>query len=172
MRALSIGILLSAALLSGCAKKPTMNLHHAEVSGVQLGFPPSVSVVMTVVLAVYNPNSYDIAIRRVRGTSFIAGQYSLPVDYQPVGNDGLWLAADTTSYLRVPISVPLDVALRLLQTTMGSPSVAYSFSGRADVTATRSLRIEKDDYAVNESGMFQRQQLEIALAGMNLSFPR
>lgn len=130
------------------------------------------SVVMTVVLAVYNPNSYDIAVRRVRGTSFIAGQYSLPVDYQPAGNDGIWLAADTTSYLRVPIAVPIDMALRLLQTTLGSPSVAYTFTGRADVTATRTLKIEKDDYAVSESGIFQRQQLELALAGMNIAFPR
>jgi hypothetical protein len=148
-----------------------MNLHHAEVSGLQVGFPPSLSVVMTVVLAVNNPNSYDIAIRRVRGMSFVAQRYSLPVDYQP-GADGIWLAADTTSFLRVPVVVPLDIAFALLQATLGSPSVAYSFSGRADVTATRTFKIEKDDYAVSESGMFDRHQLEVAIAGMNIAFPR
>jgi hypothetical protein len=157
--------------LSGCAKKPTMNLHHAEVSGLQFGFPPSMSVVMTVVLAVYNPNSYDVAIRRVRGTSYIAGRYSLPVDFQPP-NGGIWMASDTTSFLRVPVAVPVDVALSLLQTTMGSPSIAYSFNGRADVTASRTFQIEKDDYAVSESGMFGRDQLELAVAGMNIPFPR
>jgi hypothetical protein len=39
-----------------------MNLRHAEVSGMQFGFPPQVGVVMTAVVDVYNPNGYDVAI--------------------------------------------------------------------------------------------------------------
>src|SRR3954467_1205082 len=43
----------------GCVSKPTMHLNHAEISGAQFAtFPPSVGILMVVVVDVYNPNSY------------------------------------------------------------------------------------------------------------------
>jgi hypothetical protein len=35
--------------------------------------------------------------------------------------------------------------------------------GTADVTATRTFKIEKDNYSVDEVGSFNRQQLEMAI---------
>ncbi len=45
-------LLLFVVVLCACAKKPTMKVHHAEVQGVQVGFPPSLTIQMTVVLDV------------------------------------------------------------------------------------------------------------------------
>jgi hypothetical protein len=161
---------------SGCAKKPVMHLNHAEVSGMQLGFPPSLNVVVTVVIDVFNPNSYDVAIRAVRGQTTFGGRYMLPVDYQPgtnaSGGQGVWLASDAVTQLRVPVVVPVDLAMTLLRESYMSPSIAYYFAGTADVTATRTFKVEKDNYSVTEAGYIQRQQLEVTIAGMNIPMPR
>ncbi len=161
--------LLAAALVcaggvgaSGCASKPTMRLNHAEVSGMTLGFPPSLSVVMTVFVDVYNPNSYDVAIRAVRGTVVLANRYTLPMDWRVPG-EGVWLTADATTSVRVPVQIPVDLAMAILREAYQAPSVSYRFMGRADVTATRTFKVEKDDYAVDESGWIPRQQIENAL---------
>ena len=91
-----VSLFVLAAILAvapGCAKKPTMVLRHAEVSGMQLGFPPQLGVVMTAVVDVTNPNGYDVAIRAVRGTIVFNERYTLPIDFRP-GGEGVWLAAD------------------------------------------------------------------------------
>ena len=159
-------LLLAAALASfgaqGCASKPTMKLNHAEISGMTLGFPPQVGVVMTMVLDVYNPNSYDVAIRAMRGTALLAEKYTLPIDYR-AGTEGVWLASKQTTTVRIPVSVPVDLALILLRESFAAPTVPFHVTGKADVTATRTFQIEKDNYAVDESGTFTRQQLELAV---------
>lgn len=127
-----------------------------------LGFPPQVGVVMTSVIDVYNPNSYDVAIRAMRGTALLAGKYTLPIDYRAAG-DGLWLASNSTTTVRIPVNVPLDLALQLLRESYTSQTVSFRVTGSADVTATRSLQIEKDNYSVDETGTFSRQQLELAV---------
>jgi len=150
-----------AALLActGCVSKPTMHLNHAEISGVQLAtMPPSIDVVMTIVLDVYNPNSYDVAVRAVRGQTVMAERYPLPVDYKAPG-DGLWLPAHQTTSVRVPLSLPLPLAFQLVQQALASPVIGYRFQGTADVTATRSLQLEKDNYGVDESGSVTRDQM-------------
>ncbi len=139
-----------------------MRVNHAEVSGVSLGFPPSVSVVMTVFVDVYNPNSYDVAVRAVRGTVILAGRYTLPLDWRVPG-EGVWLASDATTSVRVPVTIPVDMALAIVREAYQAPSVAYRFMGRADVTATRTFKLEKDDYSVDEQGWIPRQQIEQAL---------
>ncbi|MDF2697390.1 MAG: hypothetical protein K0S65_5773, partial [Labilithrix sp.] len=81
---LTVGFLaLVLAATNGCAKKPTMKVHHAEMQGVQFGFPPSVAVQMTVVMDVFNPNSYDVAIRGMRGTVTFHDRYTMPIDFRP-----------------------------------------------------------------------------------------
>src|SRR6202042_3668765 len=106
-------VVLLAGMAFGCVRQPTMHLNHAEIGGVQLGtFPPS--LVMTIVIDVYNPNSYDVAVRAVRGQTVLAEQYPLPVFFQGPPN-GVWLPAGQTTPVRVPLTVPLTVAVALVQ---------------------------------------------------------
>jgi hypothetical protein len=150
---------LLAIASAACVSKPTMHLDHAEISGVQLAtLPPSIDVVMTIVLDVYNPNSYDVAVRAVRGQTLMAGRYPIPVDYRAPG-DGLWLPSKQTTPVRVPLSVPLPVAFSLVQESMSAPIIGYRFQGKADVTATRSFQLEKDNYDVDEQGTVTREQM-------------
>ena len=139
-----------------------MKLNHAEISGMSLGFPPQVGVVMTIVIDVYNPNSYDVAIRAMRGSALLATKYTIPIDYR-AGTEGVWLASKQTTTVRIPISVPIDLALQLLRESIAAPTVPFHVTGKADVTATRTFQIEKDNYSVDESGTFSRQQLELAM---------
>lgn len=155
-------VALSGATTAGCASKPTMTLNHAEISGMSLGFPPQVGVVLTVVLDVNNTNSYDVAVRAMRGTAVMADKYTLPIDYRP-GGEGVWLAANATTTIRVPVTVPIDLALQLLRESYTTPTVSFRVIGTADVTATRTFKIEKDNYSVDERGTFTRQQLEMAV---------
>lgn len=152
------------AFATGCAKKPTMKLNHAEVSGVQVGFPPSLGVLMTVVVDVYNPNGYDVAVRAMRGQVVFADKYTLPVEFQ-APPDGVWLASDTTTPVRVPVSLPVPLALQLLREVYTTPTIPFRIQGRADVTASRTFKIEKDNYEVDEPGMISRQQVEAAVQG-------
>jgi hypothetical protein len=164
-----LSVLLLAAACAGCVSKPTMHLDHAEISGVSLAtLPPSVDVVMTVVLDVYNPNSYDVAVRAVRGQTLMAGRYPIPVDFRAPG-EGVWLAAKQTTPVRVPMTVPLPIAFSLVQESWTAPVIPYRFQGKADVTATRSFQLEKDDYGVDEQGTVTREQMIAVLP--NSIFP-
>lgn len=169
-----LGLALVAFFLvagtGACAKKPTMKVHHAEMAGVQFGFPPSVAVQMTVVMDVYNPNSYDVAIRAMRGTVTFRDQYSMPIDYRP-GGEGVWLGSNRTTQVRVPVALPVDLAIRLTHEAM-TGSVPYHVVGKADVTATRSLKIESDDYSVDERGEISRQQIDASIAALGIPFLR
>src|SRR6266851_3239357 len=143
----------------GCVSKPTMHLNHAEISGAQLAvFPPSIGILMTVVVDVYNPNSYDVAIRAMRGQVVMGGNYSLPVDYRPPGN-GVWLGSERITSVRVPIIIPLDLGLSLLRDTLPSPFIPYRLIARDAVTASSTFRVESDDYAVDEQGTISREQI-------------
>lgn len=157
-----VALALFVATSSGCASKPTMTLKHAELSGVRIAFPPTLGVLMTVVLDVYNPNSYDVAVRAMRGTAVMAEKYSLPIDYKP-GGEGVWLASKATTTIRVPVTIPVELGLQLLRESYMTQTVPFRVVGTADVTATRTFKIEKDNYSVDETGTFSRQQLEMAL---------
>ena len=152
-----ISCLISLAVCGGCVSKPTMHLNHAEISGFQvMTIPPS--VVMTVVVDVYNPNGYDVAVRAMRGQVVMAEKYTIPLDFRPPG-DGLWLPADKTTQVRTPIAIPVDLALALLAESAASPTISYRLIGKADVTGTRTFQIEKDDYSVDERGLVTRDQI-------------
>lgn len=157
-------VLLLALAALGCVSKPTMHLHHAEMRGVQaqIGLPPTVTVTMSVFFAVHNPNSYDVAIRRVRGTTVLADKYAMPVEYIAPG-DGLWLPSDRTTLVEVPVSVPVQTGMAVVAEAQLSPQVKYHFVGKADVTGTRTLKIESDDYEVDETGWIPREQIRAAL---------
>jgi hypothetical protein len=44
----------------------------------------------------------------MRGQVVMGNNYSLPVDFRPPGN-GVWLASDGTTSVRVPINIPLRI---------------------------------------------------------------
>jgi hypothetical protein len=139
-----------------------MTLNHADVAGLQVTLPPGIGVLLLLHVDVYNPNSYDIAIRAVRGQVLLASKYSVAVEFKADG-EGVWLPSDSTTQVVVPVQVPLTTALAVLQESNISPMIAYHFNGRADVTATRSLKLEEDDYAVSDDGWISRQQIEAGL---------
>lgn len=161
--ALSALVLALGLSSAGCVQKPTMKLRGAEIAGFQIGFPV-IYVNMVAVMDVTNPNSYDVAVRRVRGQVVFANRYGLPVDFQPQGN-GLWLPSKQTTRIGVPISIPVAMGWQLLNEAATAPVIPFRFQGKADVTGTRTLQLEKDDYAIDESGVITRQQLVGALPG-------
>jgi hypothetical protein len=163
-------ILALPLVLGGCASKPTMHVRWAELSGVQFGFPPSAAVQMNVVMDVYNPNSYDVAIRAMRGQVTFNERYTMPINFVAPG-EGLWLYADRTTQVRVPTTVPVDLALRITREAM-TGVVPFHVVGKADVTATRTFKIESDDYSVDERGSLTRQQIEASLAAIGVPFFR
>ena len=97
-------------------------------------------------------------------------RYTLPVNFQP-GGEGVWLPADRTTQVRVPTAVPVDLALRISREAY-TGSVPYHVVGKADVTATRSLKIESDDYSVDEKGALQRHVIEQSIAAVGIPLLR
>jgi hypothetical protein len=112
-----------------------------------------------VVIKVYNPNGYDVAVRGVRGQTTIGGMGPVPVAYQAPTADGIWLPADQTTTVRVPITVPIALAIALVQQGVATSTIDYRFTGVADVTATHTFQLEKDNYAVDETGTITRAQM-------------
>jgi len=162
---------VAALSLSACVSKPTMHLNHAEISGAQFGtFPPSIGILMTIVVDVYNPNSYDVAIRAMRGQVAMGNNHLLPIDFRAPGN-GVWLASERTTSVRVPFALPLDLGVTLLSETAGMPFVPYRLTGRADVTASSTFKVESDDYAVDEQGTISREQIA-AIIPNSIGMPR
>ncbi len=158
--ACALGLAFTAAASAGCVKKPEMHLDHAEISGVQLAtMPPTLGIVMTAVIQVTNPNGYDVAVRAVRGQLLIGTQYPVPIMFQAPPPDGLWLPAGQTTPIRVPVTVPIELALAVVQQGFASPTIPYRFVGAADVTASHTFQLEKDNYAVDETGTITRDQM-------------
>lgn len=165
LRPFCLALGLSAALLgTGCVSKPSMELHHAQVSGVTIPglLPPRVSIQMTVYLSVYNPNRYDVAVRAVRGQTLIGDRYTVPVYFTAPGS-GAWLPAKQKTLMAVPVELPLEVCVGVLGQSFFNAQIPYRFQGKADVTATSSLQLEKDDYSVNEAGSIPRDQIAQAM---------
>jgi hypothetical protein len=160
-----VALVISAFAAVGCAKAPTMRLNHAEVSGVVFGLPPSVGVMMTVVMDVYNPNSYDVAVRAMQGEVIFLDHYSLPIQFTSPG-EGTWLTANATTQVRVPVNVPGDLAARFISEAIASPTIPFHVKGKANVTATRSLKVEADNYAIDAKGEISRADLQQAALGL------
>jgi len=153
----STALLLTAIGLASCVEKPTMHLNHAEISGVAWNAQPP-GVQMTLVIDVYNPNGYDVAVRAVRGQTVFVDQYPLAVYFQ-APPEGVWMPAGRTTPVRVPVLVPMPLCWTLLQQGFASPTIPYRFMGSADVTATRTFALEKDNYAVDERGAITRADM-------------
>jgi hypothetical protein len=154
-------VLAAAASLAlgGCVSKPVLELYGARVAGVT---PQGVTLLMT--MKVNNDNSFDVKVRNVRANVSIQHEYMLPyLQYDPEQ----WLASDASTLVPVPMTIPWPLVTPLLTTSVGSPMVQYHMHGYADVTATRLLQIERNDYMLDEDGAFSRLDLVVA-AGRGL----
>ncbi|MEM9693856.1 MAG: hypothetical protein AAGA56_15015 [Myxococcota bacterium] len=153
---LLLGTLLT---LIGCPKQPQMRLYGAGLGGIPgpQGIPLSLSV------EVKNPNGFDVQVRNVRVSMLIEKKYQLPpIVYSP----NVWLRAGTATIVRVPITIPWHMIQPLGATTVGSSIINYRVMGDADVTATSSLKIDDDDYEIDDKGQMNRNEvLGAALRG-------
>lgn len=172
-RTARVAVFALLAANAACVSKPTMHLNHAEISGIQLGAlgaPPT--MVMTVVVDVYNPNGYDVAVRAMSGQVWMADRYPVPLDFQAPAEQPFWMAAGKTTSMRVPLYVPLNLAIQLVQEAFASPTIAYRVIGRANVTGSRTFQVEKDDYAVDERGTMTREQMAAIIPNSIVPPPR
>lgn len=135
---------------TGCAKTPTLTLHHAEIQSASL-----FGLGLSIVLSVENPNSFDLAVRNVRAKVTIANRYELPIDYSP----NQWLPAGKKTLVPVPVTIPYALLPDLANTTSNLQVLEYSVVGSVDVTATSALEVEKDNYPIDEKGSIQRADL-------------
>ncbi len=157
---LAAGLLILASLgASGCAERPTMRLHHAEVRFASLQ-----GVGLDIFMSVDNTNSFDIQIRNVRVEVFLANRYNLPaIDYSP----NTWLPAGEKTVLRVPVVIPYTLVPQLVNETANSLYINYHVRGSADVTATRAFGVERDHYPIDEGGSIARNDM-LAAAGIRI----
>ncbi|HEY4119976.1 MAG TPA: LEA type 2 family protein [Byssovorax sp.] len=147
--ALLPGLALLALAAAGCVERPIVHVDHAEVRSASIQ-----GVAMGVVLRIQNPNAYDVQVRRVHATVTINGHLTMPpVDIAP----NQWLPSGKTSYVYVPAFIPWGYVPGLIAESTGSPIIRYHVSGTADVTATRTLGVDADDYPIDEDGLIPRE---------------
>jgi hypothetical protein len=153
-RALLGALLACAALAStqtACVSKPTLQLHHAQTSGVGPG-----GVNVDVYMLVNNDNSFDVQVRDFRGNVTLAGKYTFgPINWNP----NQWLPSKQTTTVRVPVTIPWPVVPMILTETAGSDTVAYRVVGSADVTASRLIGIQRNDEPIDETGTMPRSMI-------------
>lgn len=143
-----------AALGTGCVKTPVLQLHSARVSGVS-----PTGIILSVTMRVNNENSFDVRVRNVRANVTIQSRYTLPyLQYNP----DTWLGSDASTFVPAPMTIPWVMVKPLVATSIGSNQVGYTLNGLADVTATRLLQIQANDYGINAAGFFSRGDLVLA----------
>jgi hypothetical protein len=154
-------VVLSAGICaSGCVHDPEVKLDHAELNGVQMSlFPPRFGVSLTVVVDITNPNSFDVGVRGMRGQVVIAEKYPLPVSFQPPP-PGQWLRAGQSTPVRIPVDMPIELAVALLRESFGAPVIGYHITGQVDVTGSSTFKVDKDNFPVDLWGVMTREQVQ------------
>lgn len=138
-------------LSAGCATKPHLEIHHAEIRSASL-----LGVGLEVVLSVENPNSFDLAVRNVNVTVTFADRYDLPaIVYSP----NQWLPAGKKTLVPVPVTIPFTLLPDLASTSANATALEYRVVGSVDVTATSSLQVERDNYPIDEKGSIRREDV-------------
>ena len=136
---------------AGCVQQPTIAIRGAEVRGASL-----MGVDVLIALEVRNDNAYDVQVRGVRcNVIFGRGAVLGPIQFSP----NQWLRSNSTTLVMVPVSIPLTIIPALIAETNGSYSIPYHVRGVVDVTATSSLNIERNNYAIDHDGFVTRQML-------------
>jgi hypothetical protein len=138
-----------APSLAGCVQRPSILMHHAEVTGIS-----TYGVSFIIYLQVHNDNGYDIQIRHVNCNVTIGRGYVLgPIDFMP----NTWLPSNRDTFLAVPVTIPWTLVPSLASETMGAYAIPYQVKGTADVTATRTFGVERDNYPIDQVGSVPRQ---------------
>lgn len=144
---------LVAALAAepGCVTKPAVTVHHAELRGIS-----TLGLNVLIFLQIRNDNPYDVQLRNVHCNVIFGRGYTLgPIDFAP----NQWLPSNQATLVPVPVSVPFQLVPALISETAGSYTVPYYVKGVADVTATRTFGIERNDYPIDEGGAIPRQMV-------------
>jgi hypothetical protein len=166
--ALALGLLALAIANSGCGpKEPIMRVNGSSLKGGQFVFGTypfpraSVDALMEVYVTADNPNSFDLQVRSVWGQVTLNNRHQLPINMAL----GTWLPADRTTAFSVPVNVPFNTGIAILRESVSMTCVPFRVQGYADVTATSTFRLKKDNYPFNQNGCIPRQQLLMAFPG-------
>jgi hypothetical protein len=128
--------------------------------GVRLGGASPYGIDLIMLVKVRNDNSFDVKVRNVRAQVTLGPGFQLPIVFSPE----VWLPSDQSSIVAVPVTIPWAMVGPLLAATAGSHQIGYRVVGSLDVSATRALEIESDDYRINATGALSRGDL-VAIAG-------
>lgn len=141
-----LAIVLTLSLLVGC--QPAVTLRSATLRGAS---PSGIS--FDAVLAVENPNLFDLQVRAVRANAKLDGVKGVvPIFIEP----NTWIPAGRTVLIPVPITLPWQMIPPVLAATVGDAKVTYHVSGTADVTATQAFAIDRDMYEFDDEGELPR----------------
>lgn len=143
-------ILFALSAAPGCVSKPAVTVHHAELRGLSAW-----GLSVMILLQVRNDNSYDVQIRNINVHTTFGRGLHLPVVFSP----NQWLPSNQTTFVQVPVTIPWTALPQLVAESSGNYAIPYHVKGVADVTATRSLGIERDNYPVDEGGSIPRQMV-------------
>ena len=81
----------------------------------------------------------------------------------------MWLRANSVTLVDVPMTVLWGTVMPLLSRTVGSATIEYRAKGFADVTATSTFMIDRNDYKFDEEGKVSR--VELVQAAIRGGFP-
>jgi hypothetical protein len=159
--ALALALVLVLALaLGACVHDAVVRLNHAELSGVQMAaFPPRIGVQLTMVVDVTNPNSFDVGLRGMRGQVVLLEKYTLPISYQPPP-PAPWLPAGRTTTLRIPVDMPIEMAIALLREAYVQPVIGFHVTGVVDVTGSSTFKMDRDNFPTDLRGTVTREQIQ------------
>lgn len=159
----ALGI-LALATSSGCSPKaPLMRVNGAQIEGASIAMGlPGIGAIMRVYVLGENQNSFDIQIRGVRGeVQMLNGRYRLPVSMAL----GTWLPSERTTPFNFSINIPVTVGIAILHESVTMACIPYTLQGVADVTATSTFRLDRDNYPISQNGCIPRQALLSAMPG-------
>ncbi|MEQ9323796.1 MAG: hypothetical protein RIF41_31825, partial [Polyangiaceae bacterium] len=121
---------------------------------------------MVMVMKIRNDNAFDIQVRNVAANVVIGESFRMPtVRTSP----NVWLRANSVTLVDVPMTVPWGTVMPLLSRTVGSATIEYRAKGFADVTATSTFMIDRNDYKFDEEGKVSR--VELVQAAIRGGFP-
>ncbi len=148
---------LLAVTSTGCINpKPKIWLWRTQVRNAG---PPGLT--MNMEMRVHNDNGFDIQVRNVRANVVLANRYALP---PIIASPNIWLRANSVGVVQVPVTVPWNMVPNVTATAALGPFVNFRVRGFADVTGTRSLRIDVNDWKVDQEGRVSSAEI-IASAG-------
>jgi hypothetical protein len=151
-----LALIFVALTALGCV--PAVQLKSAQLKG-----PTTTGVRFDCLMAVENPNAFDVEVRAVRANVRIENVRGyVPVYAEP----RTWVPAGRTVIIAVPVTIPYAMVPSILSATVRDPKVTYNVIGNADVTATRAFRIEQDMYQFDEEGTLPRSLfLNVVMSG-------